>query len=588
VSKADEPQSLTLKYDLNDLPTSQHRAGLAGLLLQIRSMKARRVNPREIPDVSEPTVTTVDVTFTAETIQGVFDDLYAAMFVEAASPNRWAKATIKREDVVDRVDKKTKKTKSVKMFIYDVVEPKLLCLEGHRPGPDDPWVKLARMMIWSIPRGIHTTRAPYKSRAEGKSCAEGRLTWQMLLADRIARVKGRFKTESISGALMLGGQSVNAEAVPFEGRVDQNLLLHFWQAVVIPYVPRFVDKKERKTVTLGYVLPIPDVADLREFCLLFPEVIAGLDPRAAGYRRPAGAMIDLPAQANLELLKGLEETRLHSQTIATDQSLERGWDGSVRAIDSFHMDKAGNNVKMLSFSRVIVRPGLIGEYTRINRTYRNPLFRAALMRALLGETPWHAGIIDLFNDYPAPFFIEGEKTPKFIPRFGRDARAKFQALFQDTRDMKPDDMTDDERLALIVHRLVSRYVDGRAEAKSGLKVDTFKKRIDDRTGRSYTDYPKAFREKQESVCSQAFLEMRSRHDQVFVDYFAGSICSVAQRLNQDDYRFLTRILLTRSDPNPTGRKTLNWEDVKALAMIAVSARSYVVHPRDPQPEGANS
>ena len=55
------------------------------------------------------------------------------------------------------------------------------------------------------------------------------------------------------------------------------------------------------------------------------------------------------------------------------------------------MLKLGNNVKMVSFARVADRPGLVEDYERIDRTFRNPLFRAARMRALIREEPWHRG-----------------------------------------------------------------------------------------------------------------------------------------------------------------------------------------------------
>jgi CRISPR-associated protein Cmx8 len=97
-------------------------------------------------------------------------------------------------------------------------------------------------------------------------------------------------------------------------------------------------------------------------------------------------------------------------------------------------------------------------------------------------------------------------------------------------------------------------------------------------------YPAEFREAQQRVCSDAFLAMRSRHDQDFVEYFVGSICSVAQYLPTDDYQFLTRILMRQSPSNVTGPTPPCWEDVKALSMIAVSACSYATQPRDPKPE----
>ena len=92
------------------------------------------------------------------------------------------------------------------------------------------------------------------------------------------------------------------------------------------------------------------------------------------------------------------------------------------------MIKVGNNVKLLSFSRVADRPGLVEDYADIADSYRNPLFRAALMRALIRGQPWYSGMIELFAEYPWPFFLEGDETPKYLPRFGRDAKELFRAF----------------------------------------------------------------------------------------------------------------------------------------------------------------
>src|SRR5262249_7424426 len=156
--------------------------------------------------------------------------------------------------------------------------------------------------------------------------------------------------------------------------------------------------------------------------------------------------------------------------------------------------------------------------------------------------PWHAGMIELFAEYPWPFFIEGDDTPKYLPRFGRDAKDQLHAFYKDIHDMKLDEMIEEERvkqLSVIIKRLVEKYVEGRAEAKTGMKVKDFRKEtIEGRGDRLYRIYPNEFREAQQRVCSDAFLAMRSRHDQDFVEFFAGSLCSVAQFLSPDEYQFL--------------------------------------------------
>jgi CRISPR-associated protein Cmx8 len=198
-------------------------------------------------------------------------------------------------------------------------------------------------------------------------------------------------------------------------------------------------------------------------------------------------------------------------------------------------------------------------------------------------------MIELFAEYPWPFFIEGNDTPRYLPRFGRDAREQFRAFQGDLKDMKPDEMDDEERLkhlGLVIQRLINRYVEGRAEVKTGKKVKDFPKTTVD--GKERRVYPQEFREAEQRVCSDTFLAMRSRHDQDFVEFFAGSVCSVAQFLPPADYQFLTQVLMTRPDPSPVGEKRLSWEDVKAIAMIAVSARSFQARPRDSETQGSSS
>ena len=611
MSKKAAPERIALTIDLHDLPTAQHRAGLAGLILQIDSMgpEGNKRDANLIPVIEELTPTSATIAFTRESMQGVFDDVYAAELREIVVAKKWQGAIKPKpgEYFIEKKDPKTGEVKKSPGFAYDIVQPQAPCLKRHIHEGAVAWLNLWREMVWSIPRGGNNvlSRAPFNEIANkpGEPCGEGTSAWQKLQEFQEKRTKSQFKTESISGALFLGAQSVNAEVVPFSGRVDQNLLLHFWQVVVLTFVPQVVNKKDAKRERKGYVLTIPDVSDLGEFRRAFPEILGSLTAKPSEYT-PAAARIDLPAQANLEVLRklrgggdpntleksairalrrdeGTREIRGSVQALATEKALREDWSGSIRAVESYHMLKNGNNIKMVSFTRVGNRPGLVAEYERIETTFRNPLFRAARMRALVREEHWHAGMMELFAEYPWPFFIEGDDTPKYLPRFGRDAKDQLHAFYEDIRDMKLNEMNEEERLkylSVIIQRLVRQYVEGRAEAKTGKKVKDFQKETIE--GKVRRIYPKEFREAQQRVCSDAFLAIRSRHDQDFVEYFAGSVCSVAQFLRPEEYQFLIQTLMTRPDPNPVGRKSLSWEDIKAIAMIAISACSFLVRPRE--------
>ena len=295
----------------------------------------------------------------------------------------------------DREDGKGEASQADSSTTWSSPRPRLDC-DTSRPS-DEPWLELWQTMLWAIPRGGNNvrSRAPFNRRRRRSALRRrGRRPGTQLVDFRSCSSKSQFKTEPISGALMLGAQAVNAEAVPFAGRVDHNLLLHFWQVVVLTFVPQVVNKKDAKVERVGYVLAIPDVADLGEFRHASRRSSAASPPKdPASCPRPA--RIDLPAQANLEVLRRLKggqrrpgrierRTRAsrsasdslagagtgstaESQALADRQGAARGWGGSIRAVESYHMLKHGNNIKLLSFARVADRPGLVGDYERIAR-----------------------------------------------------------------------------------------------------------------------------------------------------------------------------------------------------------------------------
>lgn len=623
MSKKTGAKRITLTFDLFELPTAQHRAGLAGLIIEIDSMgpEGNKRNPRDIPVIEELTPTSATITFTPDSMQGIFNDLYAAKLEQVVVANKWpgtSKPKPGKFFVVKR-DPKTGEPKEVPGFAYDVVKPQAPFIARHlQSDAQKPWLELWQQMIWSIPRGGNNvrSRAPFNETAEGHSCGDGSAAWEQIQEFQEKRAKSQFKTAPISGALLLGAQAVNAEAVPFAGRVDQNLLLHFWQVVVLTFVPQAVNKKDAKIERLGYVLTIPDVSDLCEFRQAFPEILGGLTAEKPD-RTPAAARVDLPAQANLEVLRKLrgDENQQRSeksahravrrnggtaiireniQTVASGKALRKDWTGSVRAVESYHMIKMGNNIKMLSFSRVGDRPRLVAEYERIERTFRNPLFRAAQLRALIEEKPWHGAMLELFAEYPSPFFIEGTDTPKFLPRFGRDASAKLRAILQDLESLQGEPMTDEiDRLSSLVQKLIWTYVVTRTNSKRGIELkDPRFKRTNDK-GKVYYDPDDDYRAHWKRVCSDVFLSMRSRHDQDFVEYFSNSICSVPQKFGKlsattTDIQFLSKILIRRSNPSPTSQPELCWQDLKALAMVAVSACSSAYPPRSNTTQGSQS
>ncbi len=307
-TRAEPITSVTIRYDLFDLPTAQHKAGLAGLILQIRSMEERAKKggpplPEAVPTIDAVTTTAATVTFTEKTVQGLFDDLYDAQVVEVAVKSKWPGKPLKREEVVEETDKQGKK-KQCKRFI----QPRGHFLRQHLPDGEGVWLKLWRDMLWAVPRGNPQARIPFDERAAKESCKEGKAAWKGLVqAWSSTRRRSDFHTAAVAGSLLLGAQAENAEAIPFEGRAEHNLLLHFWPLTALIFVPQQLKIKhkehkiEAENKYVGYALAIPEVSDVKNFVMDYPLMLNQLDKKARGYR-PAEAVIDLlPASVRLDI-----------------------------------------------------------------------------------------------------------------------------------------------------------------------------------------------------------------------------------------------------------------------------------------------
>ena len=102
-AEAPTPQTVRITYDLFDLPSAQHKAGLAGLVLHVRSMDARRILSQNCV-IESMTPTSVTFTFSEKLIQAVFDDLYSAALIEsepAEKPRKKKDPTLGKHGVPD-------------------------------------------------------------------------------------------------------------------------------------------------------------------------------------------------------------------------------------------------------------------------------------------------------------------------------------------------------------------------------------------------------------------------------------------------------------------------------------------------------
>jgi CRISPR-associated protein Cmx8 len=414
--------SVTLTYDPFTLPTAQHRAGLAGLLFLTASMQRRGLGPT--PSFRWTDEGRCELAVNQQSVQAIFNDLYDARAEEVERKNvlKKAKEKIPPKRQEKRLDGKTGKEKTV--YIYDQIVPRAEFLRADRMP--ESWVKLWRDCIWGTLRGIPTTRKPFKDRSEGEDTSEARAAWRGIVRS-VKRVKrGRQHTEEVPSCLLVGSQSVSAEKVPFQGRADENLLLHFWPVVMKVYVPVIINQDG--TTSFGhklkgreipeYIIAVPDVADVRRFVRDYPAALAKLDSALARYR-PRDAVVSVPQEGALEYAMGLARAKHADGEIALN----------ISGVEVFHLVKEGNNIHILAADRVGISKDVLRRYEAFrNVGYRHPLFRRQLILNILRGEPWYAGFDTVFLANPQGHFVIGVADDKLLRSardFARDVEKRF-------------------------------------------------------------------------------------------------------------------------------------------------------------------
>jgi CRISPR-associated protein Cmx8 len=545
-------KSITLRYSLFDLPTAQHKAGLAGLLVMIETMRRRGIDPR--PEISGCGPNGVTVSLTPDSLQTLCDDLFDAEIVEIKSKSKWQGGTPKR--IIEVSIEQEGKEKKEKRFVYDLQRPKGLFLQDLFPDGNGAWVELWRSMLWNVLRAQPKTRKVYEERIGKEHSSVAGELYNSLVKEQQQKAKGKKVTEGIAGSVFIGAQSKNAESVSFTGIPSENFLLHFWHIVALTFVPRtfsFERSKEQagriKWDDYGFALVIPEPAHLEDFLENIIDVLQSLDARTSG-RRPQKAIIDLHQEGGLEYLYALT---LHRARQSYD---------CVTGVEIYHIQKQGNNVRMLAAERIVPDEMVLQRYGAIRISPMNPLFKQFYLQSILQGNPWYQGALDILANYPVELLVSLQgKTPKNMHYFSVNANKKFHDIQMQMNTPEEDMSAEenrDELLAIRVYKIVRNYVGRKAESRSKLRMKEFPK---DGDGKRL--YPKDYREAVEKVCLDAFLAMRGRREQDFVEYFTGTLCAVPHYLPEEDFLLVSQALINEPDK------------VKTLAMLAVSAASYL-------------
>ncbi len=497
---------LELKYELSELPSAQHRAGLAGLVLIVQYLQQNipwfRERENVVLELLNLNEFSVSLKLNLQGLQAIFDLIYQADTQERSTEKKIKNYTrIEEFEVLDKKDKTKTKTKLVKKYFYNVIVPRGAFLKDWDESEEGLWIKLWRDMLWNIVRGVPATRNPFNYRVDGASYSQDvQKMWEELQDPN--KITGQ------SSSFYLGAMATNAENIPTKDKVRYQFLLQFWVFVTQIYCPAILDKDGKREVA-GYALAIPDVANLKNFYTLFRKVLKARDTTKWGYL-PSQALIDLPEQGALDLFLSLRE---RIATESDDPRLKK----MILGVEIIHAQKVGNNVKIYSTTTVEPIIDLIAEYERIKKYYWCPWFRKQRLINLFQEQP-ESNNLQHYQQKIYPW-TDFDAVLSRIPRkwlqdkyFSHDARQLFE---QEVEIKMKKEIRD---YPSIVYKICQSYVLSKLESKYKMKWQNGKPFKDNKPTKE-----EEFNDKKHKIANEAFLAVRSRtENQVFIDYFVST------------------------------------------------------------------
>ena len=518
---------IELHYSLGELPSSQHRAGLAGLVLLIRWLRRQRGARRGMYEITRLDASGLTLRLSKVGLAMIFDAAYSAFTENRAYPFRFEE---REPSEVQFIEDASGVTAGKTLYIYPARVPKGAFLVEWDRSADGLWIKLWRDAVFSIFRSGGTPRLPYVARTDRRHAPtparDVERTWCSLTSGDEA-VK-------ISSTDLLGGRSLSEDGIPFMDRPRFQFLLNFWPFVGQIYVPRIVDRHGTIS-SVGYVVAIPDVADLEIFCDELEHALTNRTPeenKRVGCR-PRGAIVDLGVEGGLDFFVRMKRR-------VSLREGQRATADLVLGVDVFHMERRKNRVFTRGIGRVDPDDTLIDAYARVRGLLWSTPFRRQRIVNLIDQKPWHDGFDRLI-------VRSSEELTLGCERFRHDARIMFENEVSNMQH--PNDLSS---LSQLVLRFVGAYVRGRLESKYGMTYAEAKKR-------SEIDKYRFLRRK---IARDAFLAVRGRTGEEFSEYFVATLGSVRQHIKEPEFEMISEALFDEA------RRA----QVRTITLLALCAR----------------
>lgn len=516
--------SIVIQYSLAALPSAQHRAGLAGLVLMVRWLQ-------HVRSVKSEGEVTIDVTEDGATLsidkpglKRLLEEHFSTDLREVAhSKKKKDEAPLRVEEYEDTTSKTTKKRKK---YIYN--EPVIrACLvrDFEPPGEGGSrWTDLWRDFIWKTLRVIPKTKDPFLDFAKTGTLKDNfvKKFWKKLETPN--------KPTSFVSSTVFGAQKLTSDNVPFNDTCGQEFLLNFWPYVSFIYCPRVDPPNKEHCEYPGFVVAVPDVSSLKTFCDDIRYILTqrGIQHHPeVRHARPSESCIDLPVEGALDLSRRI-------RAYVAQKEGNRETSDLVSGYDVFHVESSGGqSLHIHAIFRLDPDSAIVDRYAQLRKTDlgSSTFRRQCLLNVMNGSAFWYQGFDHIIDTIPTEKILGPKQPRKFTP-FQHDARIMFQR--EKDKGMPEAGTKKPISLEALIHQILEAYLNEKVRSKYSLEYKDVK---DDNVKR------KELNDRIREIAEKSYLAVRSRRlDADFTEFFAETFCSVRQWLPQDAFTLLTKAL----------------------------------------------
>jgi len=547
----------------------QQRAGIAGLLLQLKAMESLRSEAQSEADKALYIVPKYGVSedghalwihFTKSSFDSMMRERYRGKWLFREYREKKKEGASRR-----RLDPFT--TPDNKWFRYEEFFPRFEYFRVFEVP--EAWQEHTRSAIWSTCHSSPTTRpATYKiDFTDGEINDDVTALWKGLLSKSHVKVKK---------SLYLNTWKEDLKGIAIRDSAAKVLLLHFWPLASTFFTPKslLVKKDDRglldcKDEYQQPVVVIPDVTHVSDFVSKFQRHLASRKHIGPNKRRHPDLFISTPREATLAFFF---TPKLATSLIVDDDV--RG----ARGAEAYTFKPAGQQAVVASvFNEPLddYTDGVISKYKGILKWIKSIPYRGLQVENLIAGRRWHDGFDRLTNKFPHELFVPINSSDDSTRQLKQQAHLMARSIRADFKVHQEEEMNgSNPNVEQMVLNITRNYIHWRAHNKKNFAAREFEfsfKRLNDLrkkkqtqltvNDRRWLEILPGYVDAVQEVAEELFIRFRGRRDRrSFANLFTETFFRSFYGLSAERMRSLGSYL----DGN-------NWESGKRLVLMSISA-----------------